>query len=86
MLWRFEQEWPLRAQVFSPQMVNCLEGLKGYGGVVLLEEVCHSGCDLTFQKLKLGSVAPCLLPVDLDIKLSATAQYHVCLHAPYSPP
>lgn len=48
--------------------------------------VCYRGCDLRFQKLKLDSVAPCLLPVDLDIKLSATAQYHVYLHAPYSLP
>lgn len=42
--------------------------------VSLLEEVCHLGKALSFQKPKLGpgNLCPFLLPIDLDVELSVT--------------
>jgi hypothetical protein len=52
------------------------------GGVALLEEVCHRGWALRFQKHKQGPVSlSLLLPAIPDVELSVLLQFHVCLHA-----
>ena len=54
---------------------NCLGRIRRYGragvGVALLEEVCHWGWALRFQKSMPGPVSLCMVPVDQDIKVSA---------------
>jgi hypothetical protein len=51
--------------------------------MALLEEACHCEWLLRFQMLKPGPVFHCifLLPVNLDVELSAPLQHHVYLHA-----
>ncbi|EDL00606.1 mCG1042685, partial [Mus musculus] len=47
---------------------------EGSEGVALLEEICHWGWALRFQKSMPGShLFLCLLPTDKDAKLSATS-------------
>lgn len=58
---------------------------EGLGGVALLDDVCHWGWALGFQKLKLGPVAlSFLLPGNLGLELSATSAalcLYLCYHA-----
>lgn len=57
------------------QLWKHLERLKRYG---LLDEVCHREA-LRFKEPRPGSVSLFLLPVDQDVKLSATAPAAACL-------
>ena len=54
----------------GPQLVNCLGRIRRCGPV---EDLSHWGWALRFQKSTPGLVALCLLPMDQDEKLSATA-------------
>jgi hypothetical protein len=51
--------------------------------VAFLEEGCHQGWDLVFQKLKRGSLF--LLPVDPDVNSQLLFQHLVCICAAMLP-
>ena len=59
---------------------------KELGGAVLLEEVCHWGWTLRFQKLTPFPVSClCLMFIDQDVSSQLLLQCHVCLSAAMLP-
>lgn len=54
-------------------------------GVALLEDGCHCGWSLRFQKLKSEPVAHFLLPADPEIDCQLLPQHYICLHSAVLP-
>ena len=48
-VWWFDWQCPPKTHKFEQLVVKEWLYLKGLGDVVLLEEVCHWGCDLKFE-------------------------------------